>query len=69
MGPDDLQRRVLLGRYATREGAESARLQLGPAFSTARVIPGAQERLRIIIPAPAPTPAPGAEPPDSEAAA
>lgn len=50
MGPEDVQRRVLLGRYATREEAESTRLQLGSAFSTARVIPSAQERLRVIIP-------------------
>jgi hypothetical protein len=65
MGPEDLQRRVLLGRYASREEAESVRLQLGAAFSTARVIPSAQERLRIIIP----TAAPVAVPPDSQAAA
>ena len=28
MAPGDLQRRVLLGRYATREEAEAARLRL-----------------------------------------
>jgi len=50
MGPEDLQRRVLLGRYATRDGAEAARQKLGAAFSTARVILSAQERLRVIIP-------------------
>ena len=50
MARDDLQRRVLVGRFATREEAEAARQKLGPAFTTARVIPGAQERLRIIIP-------------------
>jgi general secretion pathway protein A len=50
MAPDDLQRRILLGRYATREEADAARLKLGPAFSDARVIPGAQERLRVPIP-------------------
>jgi general secretion pathway protein A len=50
MGPEDLQRRVLLGRFATREEAESVRVQIGKAFATARVIPSAQERLRIIIP-------------------
>jgi general secretion pathway protein A len=54
MGPDDLQRRVLLGRYLTREEAEAVRQKLGPLFSTARVIAGAQERLRVIIPASAP---------------
>jgi general secretion pathway protein A len=50
MGPEDLQRRVLLGRYATREEAEAARQKLGPMFSTARVIPSTQERLRVVIP-------------------
>ena len=29
MAPDDLQRRVLVGRYATREEAENVRAQLG----------------------------------------
>ena len=32
MAPDDLQRRVLLGRYPTREEAEAARQKLGPAI-------------------------------------
>jgi general secretion pathway protein A len=48
MAPDDLQRRILVGRFATREEAEAARLKLGPAFATARVIPGAQERVRVL---------------------
>jgi general secretion pathway protein A len=48
VAPEDLQRRVLVGRYATREEAEAVRAQLGPVMSAARVIPGAQERLRII---------------------
>ena len=50
MAPGDLQRRVLLGRYATLAEAEAARQKLGPAFVTARVIPSAQERVRILIP-------------------
>ena len=50
MAPEDVQRRILLGRYATREEAEAARDKLGPGFATARVIPGAQERLRILTP-------------------
>jgi general secretion pathway protein A len=50
MAPDDVQRRILLGRFASREEAEAAREKLGPAFATARVIPGAQERVRILIP-------------------
>lgn len=48
MAPGDLQRRVLFGRYATREEAEKVRADLGPAMSLSRVIPGAQERLRVI---------------------
>jgi general secretion pathway protein A len=48
MAPGDLQRRVLIGRYPTQAEAESVRGQLGPELSTARVIPGARERLRLI---------------------
>jgi general secretion pathway protein A len=49
MGPEDLHRRILIGRFATREEAEDARQQLGPQFASARVIPGNQERLRIVV--------------------
>jgi general secretion pathway protein A len=48
MAPGDVQRRVLVGRYATREEAERVRADLGPAMSLSRVIRGAQERLRVI---------------------
>jgi hypothetical protein len=48
VAPDDMRRRVLVGRYATREEAEAVRAQLGPTLITARVIPGAQERLRAV---------------------
>lgn len=48
LAPGDLQRRVLAGRYATREEAEKVRAQLGPAMGTSRVITGEQERLRVI---------------------
>ncbi len=50
MAPDDLQRRILLGRFQTREEAEEARQKLGPSFPEARVIPGGLERLRVLIP-------------------
>lgn len=50
MAPEDLQRRLLIGRFATREEADAMLAKLRPAFSNAQVIPGAQERLRIIIP-------------------
>jgi general secretion pathway protein A len=50
MAPGDLRRRVLLGRYATREEAEAARANLGKEFATAVVILGWQERLRVIRP-------------------
>jgi general secretion pathway protein A len=49
MGPEDLQRRILIGRFATREEAEDARQRLGPQFASARVIPASQERLRVVI--------------------
>ena len=48
MGPEDVRRRLLIGRFATREEAEAARDKLGKAFTTAQIIPGAQERLRIL---------------------
>jgi general secretion pathway protein A len=48
MGPGDVQRRLLLGRYPTREEAETRRDKLGKAFAAARVIPGSQEQLRIL---------------------
>ena len=50
MAPGDLQRRLLLGRYATREEAEAARAKLGKDFAAAVVILGWQERLRVIVP-------------------
>lgn len=50
VGPGDLQRRILLGRYTTREEAETAKQKLGPAFAASRVIPTEQERLRVMIP-------------------
>lgn len=50
MAPDDLRRRLLIGRFATREEAEAVKEKLGPAFASSRVIPGAQERLRVMIP-------------------
>ena len=50
VGPDDLQRRVLLGRFLTREEAEGVKQKLGQAFASSRVIPSAQERLRVMIP-------------------
>jgi cell division septation protein DedD len=50
MGPDDVQRRILLGRYPTREEAEAAREILGPQFTTARVIRGSQERVPVLPP-------------------
>jgi general secretion pathway protein A len=50
MAPGDLQRRVLVGRFPTLEAAEAARQKLGPLSAAARVIPGSQERVRILIP-------------------
>ena len=46
MAPGDLQRRLLVGRYSTREEADAVRQKLGPAMNDARVIPGEFERFR-----------------------
>ena len=48
VAPGDLQRRVLVGRYSSREEADAVRQKLGPAMNAARVIPGAVERLRTV---------------------
>ncbi len=48
LAPGDLQRRVMVGRYATREEAERARGVLETGMSMSRVIPVEQERLRVI---------------------
>jgi len=45
---DDIRRRVLVGRYPTREEADAVRQKLGPVMNDARVIPGELERLRIV---------------------
>jgi general secretion pathway protein A len=49
MGPEDVRRRLLLGRFLTREEAETAKEKLGQPFASARVIPGGQERLRVVV--------------------
>ena len=48
MPAGDIQRRVLIGRYATREEAEAARQALDATMSAARVIPGMMERVRVL---------------------
>lgn len=48
LAPGDLQRRLLVGRYPTREEADAVRQKLGPTMADARVIPGAYERFRLI---------------------
>ena len=50
MAPDDVRRRLLLGRFATREEAEAARAKLGPLADNARVIIGWSERFRMPTP-------------------
>ena len=50
MAPEDVQRRILLGRFETREEAEAARERLGPQFTTARIIRGSLERVPVLIP-------------------
>jgi general secretion pathway protein A len=48
MAPDDVQRRLLIGRFATREEAEEMREKLGPRFKNAQVIPGSMEKVRVL---------------------
>jgi general secretion pathway protein A len=48
MAPGDVQRRILVGRYDTREEADAVSQKLGPLANAARVIPGELERLRVI---------------------
>ena len=51
IAPGDVQRRVLLGRYATEEEAYNVRASLGPLHSvTSKVIPGQMERVRVLPP-------------------
>jgi cell division septation protein DedD len=51
MAPDDVQRRILIGRFATRVEAEAALEKLGPPFTAAsRVIRGSQERVPALVP-------------------
>lgn len=47
IAPEDVRRRILLGRFATRDEAEAVRQKLGPAFPDAQVILGWEERLRL----------------------
>ena len=48
MAPDDVQRRILLGRFLSREEGEATLRKLEPHFPAARMILGSQERLRIV---------------------
>jgi general secretion pathway protein A len=48
MAPGDIQRRLLIGRFVTREEAEAVRTKLATAFAGARVISGWQEGLRVL---------------------
>jgi general secretion pathway protein A len=48
LAPGDVQRRVLIGRYPSREEAEQANLTVKPLVADARVIPGAYEWFRVI---------------------
>jgi len=48
IAPGDLRRRVLVGRYPTREEADAVRQKLGPSMDEARVIPGELELRRLV---------------------
>jgi general secretion pathway protein A len=48
VGPGDLRRRVLVGRYPTREEADAVQKKLVATMAAARVIPGDVERLLVV---------------------
>ena len=48
VGPGDLRRRVLIGRFPTREEADAVRQALGTTMTEARVVPGALERMLVV---------------------
>lgn len=48
LAPEDLQRRVLVGRFATLEEAEKVRATLGVMMGQSRVILAENERLRVV---------------------
>jgi len=50
MGPDDVQRRILIGRFSSREAADAALQNIAKAYPNARVIPGNMERVKVLIP-------------------
>jgi general secretion pathway protein A len=47
VGPEDVRRRLLIGRFRVRGEAEAALKKLGPSFADAQVIYGWQERFRF----------------------
>ena len=47
MGPEDVRRRLLIGRFRNREEAVASLQKLGPAFANAQVIFGWQEGFRL----------------------
>ena len=47
-GIGDIRRRVMVGRFPTRDEADGVRQKLGPSMNDARVIPGELERLRVV---------------------
>ncbi|HEX8029957.1 MAG TPA: SPOR domain-containing protein, partial [Vicinamibacterales bacterium] len=50
VAPNDLRRRVLIGRYRTRADADAALATLGPNYANSKVIFGWQERFRLLVP-------------------
>jgi general secretion pathway protein A len=50
MAPEDVQRRVLIGRFLMREEADATLNKIAKDFPNARVIPGNIERVRVLIP-------------------
>jgi cell division septation protein DedD len=48
VAPGDIRRRVLIGRFATKEEADGYVKKLGPLAKDALVIPGYMERFRVL---------------------
>ncbi len=48
VAPGDVRRRLLIGRYPSREDADAIRQKLDPTMNEARVIPGELESRRVV---------------------
>jgi hypothetical protein len=67
LGPGDLRRRLLVGRFQTREDADSALATIAALAPGATIILGARERWRTVSAAEGPAEGPGPKPPENAA--